>query len=716
LRRGWIYVTTSEKFLAPATDVSDIVLHRSTDEGVTWTKVRVNQDAPGTNKYQYMAAVNVDDNGGLNVIYYDTRNTPTNDSAQIYISRSLDGGNTWTDILVSDHKFKPKAIQGTAGGYQGDYIGITSGNNAIWPYWCEDITGLYQAWTARVDITAFPLNAFNINTPAANTTLIGYPNSQTPITVSWDTSASTASYKWIFGNPTANIRKITIPTLQNNFTITSEQLNNYLIGLGVAVGDSLVGQWDVWAFRNNLANDSLKAANGPRTLTLKRGIPPLNTFNLNTPASGYSVLTSPNDNSNILFNWSTSGPGVTYKWKFGSPAISATKIILSSDISGVDSTLTVPNYLMDGYLASIGVTAGDTISGQWSVYAYNGFDSVMAGQSNNITFIRQPKGDVLVLYDSTIANGRVSLDSVTTNLARLDVTYDIYNKKGNTSTSAISFREYKQVILLGEGSSVMSNVTKDSLKSYLNAGTMQTKSKLIIMADDIGYMIDRPASAFYDSAFARSMLGYQYVADRPGVGGKGIIGITININLKDSTAGPSPDVIKRSSSLPISQTFNLYRYTLFADSMNAVGNISPTYNVAVMALDAESLRPVAENPNPFTVKRVLYGLMSFVDQLPTSNEPGSVNNVIPFEYKLSQNFPNPFNPSTRISYSLPVSKLVTLKIYNVLGKEVRTLVNSKQDAGNYEVVLNAADMSSGIYFYTITAGDFVETRRMVLLK
>jgi len=716
LRRGWIYVSTSEKFVSPATDVADVILHRSTDEGLTWTKVRVNQDTPGTNKYQFTSAVNVDENGGVNVIYYDTRNTPTNDSAQIYISRSLDGGNTWTDILVSDHKFKPKAIQGLAGGYQGDYIGITSGNNSIWPYWCEDITGLYQAWTARVDITAFPLNAFNINSPAANTTLIGYPNSQNPINVSWDTSASTASYKWIFGNPTATTRKITIPSLQNYFTITSDQLNNYLIDLGVAVGDSLVGQCDVWAFRNNLTNDSLKAANGPRTLTLKRGIPPLNSFNLNSPPGGISVLTSPNDNSNIIFNWSTSGPGVTYKWKFGSPVISATRIILSSDISGVDSTLTLPNYLMDGYLASIGVNAGDSITGLWSVYAYNGFDSVMAAQSNSITFRRQPKGDVLVLYDSTLANGRISLDSVTTNLARLDVTYDIYNKRGNTATTAISFREYKQIILLGEGSSVMSNVTKDSLKSYLNAGTVQNKSKLIIIADDIGYMIDRPASAYYDSAFARSMLGFQYVADRPGVGGKGIIGVTINVNLKDSTAGPSPDVIKRSSSLPLSQTFNLYRYTLFADSMNAVGNISPTYNVAVMALDAESLRPVAENPNPFTVKRVLYGLMSFVDQIPTSNEPGIVSNEIPFEYKLSQNYPNPFNPSTKISYSIPVSELVSLKIYNVLGKEVRTLVNSKQDAGYYEVVLNAADLSSGIYFYTITAGDFVETRRMVLLK
>lgn len=151
-RNGWIYVVTAEKTVAPATDVSDVILHKSTDGGVTWTSSRVNQDAAGNGKYQYMPAVRVDEYGGVNVVYYDTRNIPTNDSAQIYVSRSIDGGSTWSDILISDHKFKPKPISGLAGGYQGDYIGITSGNGKVWPYWCEDITGAYQAWTAYFDI------------------------------------------------------------------------------------------------------------------------------------------------------------------------------------------------------------------------------------------------------------------------------------------------------------------------------------------------------------------------------------------------------------------------------------------------------------------------------------------------------------------------------------------------------------------------------------
>jgi hypothetical protein len=151
-RNGWIYVTTAEKSIAPATDVADVILHKSTNGGVTWASSRVNQDAPGNGKYQFFPAVRVDEYGGVNIVYYDTRNIPTNDSAQIYVSRSIDGGSTWSDLLVSDHKFKPKPISGLAGGYQGDYIGITSGNGKIWPYWAEDITGAYQAWISSIDI------------------------------------------------------------------------------------------------------------------------------------------------------------------------------------------------------------------------------------------------------------------------------------------------------------------------------------------------------------------------------------------------------------------------------------------------------------------------------------------------------------------------------------------------------------------------------------
>ncbi|MDP2366422.1 MAG: T9SS type A sorting domain-containing protein [Ignavibacteria bacterium] len=89
-------------------------------------------------------------------------------------------------------------------------------------------------------------------------------------------------------------------------------------------------------------------------------------------------------------------------------------------------------------------------------------------------------------------------------------------------------------------------------------------------------------------------------------------------------------------------------------------------------------------------------------------------------FSLSQNYPNPFNPSTKISWQSPVSGHQSLKVYDVLGDEVATLLNEEKAAGTYEVTFNAAaatgGLASGIYFYRLTAGNFIETKKMILLK
>jgi hypothetical protein len=85
--------------------------------------------------------------------------------------------------------------------------------------------------------------------------------------------------------------------------------------------------------------------------------------------------------------------------------------------------------------------------------------------------------------------------------------------------------------------------------------------------------------------------------------------------------------------------------------------------------------------------------------------------------KLDQNCPNPFNPSTIISYSLPANNsFVSLKVYDVIGREVATLVNKNVVAGEHQITFNAANLSSGIYLYQIRAGNFVQTKKMILLK
>lgn len=89
---------------------------------------------------------------------------------------------------------------------------------------------------------------------------------------------------------------------------------------------------------------------------------------------------------------------------------------------------------------------------------------------------------------------------------------------------------------------------------------------------------------------------------------------------------------------------------------------------------------------------------------------------IPTRFSLEQNYPNPFNPSTTIRYQLPKGRMVTLKIFDVMGREVATLVNEQKDAGYYEVQWNARNYSSGVYFYTIRAGEYNKTLKLLLVK
>ena len=121
---------------------------------------------------------------------------------------------------------------------------------------------------------------------------------------------------------------------------------------------------------------------------------------------------------------------------------------------------------------------------------------------------------------------------------------------------------------------------------------------------------------------------------------------------------------------------------------------------------------------------ILYYSYSYFKLVPRKNNDfsGFVVDVkketskLPDSYQLDQNYPNPFNPSTIISYSIPKGNIVTLKIYNVLGQEVKTLVNGYRNSGKYTINFNANNLSSGIYFYSLRAGNYYQVKKMILLK
>ena len=92
------------------------------------------------------------------------------------------------------------------------------------------------------------------------------------------------------------------------------------------------------------------------------------------------------------------------------------------------------------------------------------------------------------------------------------------------------------------------------------------------------------------------------------------------------------------------------------------------------------------------------------------------NNEVPASFELKQNYPNPFNPNTSISFNLPKESSVTLEVFDITGKNVATLVNETKAAGKYSYDFNASDLSSGIYFYKLTADGFTSTKKMILSK
>jgi len=140
--------------------------------------------------------------------------------------------------------------------------------------------------------------------------------------------------------------------------------------------------------------------------------------------------------------------------------------------------------------------------------------------------------------------------------------------------------------------------------------------------------------------------------------------------------------------------------------------------IAFFAFDPLSLSSDTENG----VEYFWYGFMDtspanqVLNWFGVSDDVREVGGNVPQEFAISQNYPNPFNPTTTIDFAVPKSSLVTLKVYDILGKEITTLINKDMNSGNYKVNFDASGLASGMYIYTITAGDFTSSKKMVLLK
>jgi 2',3'-cyclic-nucleotide 2'-phosphodiesterase (5'-nucleotidase family) len=251
-------------------------------------------------------------------------------------------------------------------------------------------TGYQLYAVTKKDIIANP-QPFTLANPANNIRLVTSSSNNNPVNINWNKSGNALNYRWVLdiatGNFTSPLLSLT-PTNNGSDTfvsLTVSAIDAFLSQNGIRKGDSIAVKWTVIAYRNN---DSLLANQSFNLLLVREKL--LNNFNLLTPANNARLVVEENSTTPINITWSNSFSGASYKWMAATLNGNFTNPLLSlpSNNSGSATTLTLTSGTIDGILAANGLAKGDSITLQWTVFAFDTPDSLKANQTFNINFVR----------------------------------------------------------------------------------------------------------------------------------------------------------------------------------------------------------------------------------------------------------------------------------------------------------------------------------------
>ncbi len=635
-RNGWIYIVDCQKNLSPAGTDEDIILHRSTDGGNTWSAgIRVNQDALNNGKVQWFPAVAVDNAGGVNVIYYDNRNYPSyGDSCETFVSRSIDGGNTWTDIVVSDHRWKP-APEAGMGTYGGDYIGITAVNGKVWPFWYDNKTGTMQAWTCSIE-----LGPAISHTPLGNTELIS-GNRVVNCTITPAGSGINPS--------TVQLKYAKNSTSWLTVTMTNTGGTNWTANLPL----SGMGTYNYYL----TATDSMA-----RTATSPSG----------APANYYSFYAGTDTIKPIITHTPLSNIPKA-QW----PATVSSTV---TDNIGIDSVWvrwyknTPSNYKQ----FRLNFTSGNNYSA-----AFNSLNSEV--NFNDSIFYR------IIAQDNSSAHNRDSTVLYSFKIINL-VNVCIGN---GTTSSNYPFTTYwmdgRTQMLFTAAELAAAGASPNSSISRIGFNVISASSQVMngfnvrfqhTTLTTLSSWVETGWTTAFSGTYAVPGTGWQYI---------------------DMT---SPYFIYNgTSNLLVEICYDNSSYTSYSPvySTAASGMTRGYYTDNSSGCTMTSGSAQANRPNTCFTMSIISGNYSS-------------SNIIPNDFKLYQNYPNPFNPVTRINFAIPKQGMVVLKVYDVLGRELKSLVNEVKAPGEYYVDFNATELSSGVYFYKLESNNFSDIKKMILIK
>lgn len=307
-------------------------------------------------------------------------------------------------------------------------------------------------------------------------------------------------------------------------------------------------------------------------------------------------------------------------------------------------------------------------------------------------------------------------DFVTYHSEAFDYSYESCSNS-EIINGSFNLNDYHAILwILGDESTAnetFSSVEQIKVAQYLEAG-----GKLFVSGSEIAWDLEGASSATAtDTEFLRNYLKAKFIADASniytvfGVDSTDFAGTFFTYGVP-SLGSPYqedyPDVIDTvGGSIPILSYGNVSTAAIaYTGSFN---NSTNTGQLVYLGFPFETI--IGKDKREDLMGKVMsyFGL----------DQPVNVEDEIQFipgKLELTQNYPNPFNPSTKINWNLPAESFVTLKVYNILGKEVATLVNEYRQAGKYEFLFDASKLPSGVYIYRIQAGSFMESKKMILLK
>jgi|SRR5690554_2979661 len=386
----------------------------------------------------------------------------------------------------------------------------------------------------------------------------------------------------------------------------------------------------------------------------------------------------------------------------------------SVDVEGWTGEFTTPNGTFAfGEVDSVEVAVGDSLVVTVSVNPNNidGFGTTQIQFTSkgdpgvialaNLRTVTSTGFDILVADGSIEDYGSVltaSLDNV------YEGNYGIVSDDALNS-SDVDLSNFKIVILSKANSPVAFTENEvNALQNYLDQNGM-----LFITGQNIGKdVFDPSGQSQFAQDFYNNYLNAEYVAD---FGGSYFLSGFDDDPISDGLAFPLNNLYDRSPDQINPTDASATQIFKFGNSTNYAGirTDAVDYRVVYLAFGVEQIDDAAIRDS--IVSRTINWLLDGVTVGVGNETPGVVRT-----YSLNQNYPNPFNPTTKISYSIADDVEVSLKIYDIMGAEVMELVNTRQPAGFYEVQFDAANLSSGMYFYELKAGNFVAVKKMTLLK